>query len=60
MTLSRTEINARSDEKRGVKLKAFKLSLELIAEIEQLAEKHNIPQNKLIAEAIEAFKQQNP
>lgn len=59
MALSRTEIVNRSDAKRGIKLKAFKLPLEVIAEIEALSQKLNIPQNQLIIQAVQQFKQNN-
>lgn len=57
MALSRTEIVNRSDAKRGIKLKAFKLPVEVIAEIKELSQKLNIPQNQLIIQAVQLFKQ---
>lgn len=57
MAMTATEIQKRSDEKRGIKLKAFKLPLAVIEDIEQLAEVHGIAQNQLIIQAIEMFKQ---
>ena len=57
MALSRTEIVRRSEEKHGIKLKAFKLPLAVIAEIEQLSTQLNIPQNQLIIQAVDLFKQ---
>lgn len=57
MAMSRTELQKRSDDKRGVKLKAFKLPVAVIAEIEQLAEANGIPQNQLIMQAVALFKQ---
>lgn len=57
MKLSINEIKARSDEKRGVKSKSYKLPLETIAEIEQLSKQLNIPQNQLIIQAVALFKQ---
>lgn len=55
--LTVTEIQKRSDEKRGVKTKAFKLPLSVIAEIEQLSQVNQLSQNQLIIQAIELFKQ---
>lgn len=55
--LTLTEIQKRSDEKRGVKTKAFKLPLSVIAEIEKLSQENQISQNQLIIQAVEAFKQ---
>lgn len=57
MALSRTEIVKRSEEKHGIKLKAFKLPLSVIADIEQLSKQHNIAQNQLIIQAVALFKQ---
>ncbi|MDH2925582.1 ribbon-helix-helix protein, CopG family [Lonepinella koalarum] len=57
MALSRTEIVNRSNEKRGIRQKGFKLPLEVIAEIERLSQQHGIPQNQLIIQAVECFKQ---
>lgn len=57
MALSRTEIVKRSEEKHGIKLKAFKLPLSVIANIEQLSKQHNIAQNQLIIQAVELWKQ---
>lgn len=57
MALSINEIKARSDEKRGVKVKGFKLPITFIAEIEQLSRELGIPQNQLIIQAVELFKQ---
>lgn len=59
MKLSTNQLKALSDERRGIKVKAFKLPVEFIAEIEQLSQLHGIPQNQLIIQAIELFKQQN-
>jgi hypothetical protein len=60
MALSRTEIVKRSEEKHGIKLKAFKLPLAVIADIEQLSRKRGIPQNQLIIQAVEMLKANSP
>lgn len=60
MAMSRNEIQAKSEAKRGIKQKSFKLPLEVIAEIEALSQQHNIPQNQLIIQAIQQYKQNNP
>ena len=54
--LTFTELQQRSDEKRGVKAKTYKLPIETIAKIEQLAQSLNIPQNQLIVKMVEGFK----
>lgn len=55
--LTLQEIQKRSDEKRGVKIKAFKLPVAVIADIEQLSQELGIPQNQLIIQAVELFEQ---
>ena len=60
MALSRTEIVKRSEEKHGIKLKAFKLPLAVIADIEQLSRERGIPQNRLIIQAVEMLKTNSP
>lgn len=55
--LTTTEIQKRSDEKRGIKLKSFKLPVAVISKIEQLAQAHDIPQNQLIIQAVALFEQ---
>lgn len=52
MALTRTEIQKRSDDKRGVKLKGFKLNQETIELIECLAEQHGISQTQVIVKAV--------
>ena len=59
MAMSRSEIVKRSEEKHGIKLKAFKLPIHTIAKIEQLSKQLNIPQNQLIIQAIELFEKEN-
>lgn len=56
-SLTNTEIQKRSDEKRGVKIKSFKLPLSVIEDIELLSEQNEISQAQLIAQAIECFKE---
>ena len=60
MALSRTESVKRSEEKHGIKLKAFKLPLAVIADIEQLSRERGIPQNQLIIQAVEMLKANSP
>ncbi|WP_249962278.1 ribbon-helix-helix protein, CopG family [Histophilus somni] len=59
MATTNAERVAKSDAKRGIKLKAFKLPLEVIGEIEQISQQLGIPQNQLIIQALECFKQAN-
>ena len=53
MALSRIEINARSEAKRGIKVKSFKLHESTIAHIEQISQQTGLSQTKLITQAIE-------
>nr|WP_314486746.1 ribbon-helix-helix protein, CopG family [uncultured Kingella sp.] len=55
MALSRNEIQKKSDEKRGVKVKAFKMKLEDIALIEETAAKLGISQVDLVIRAVQQF-----
>lgn len=57
MKLSTNQLKALSDERRGVKVKGFKLPISFIAELEQLSLQYGIPQNQLIIQAVELFKQ---
>lgn len=52
MAQSTSAIQLKSDLKRGVKSKGFKLPVETIALIESLAEKTGKPQSAIITEAI--------
>ncbi len=52
MALSRNDIQKKSDEKRGVKVKAFKMKLEDIALIEETAAKLGISQVDLVVRAV--------
>lgn len=56
MPKSRSQIQAESDARRGIKIKAFKLSLEDIQLIENTAKELNIPQNQLIMDAVRAYR----
>lgn len=50
-----TQIQKDSNERRGVKNKAFTLKLDDIELIKSLAERLNIPQNQLIMDAVRAY-----
>lgn len=55
MALTRVEIQAKSDQKRGVKVKGFKLHVDDIALIEQASKSLDIPQAKLIVDAVKFY-----
>lgn len=52
MAQSRSEIQKKSDEKRGVKLCSFKFRLETIAKLERLAERENLSKTALLEKLI--------
>ncbi|MFB6349132.1 hypothetical protein ACFBZI_06835 [Moraxella sp. ZJ142] len=58
MALTPSQIVAKSDAKRGVKAKTYKLPIELIDKIAQLSEQHNIPQGEIIRQAVGVWEQQ--
>ena len=60
MALSRNEIQKKSDEKRGVKVKAFKMKLEDIALIEQTAARLGLSQIDLVVRAVKELAERNP
>jgi len=55
MAKTPTEIQRDSDSKRGVKVKSFKLKLDDIAYIEQVAKKHDLSHNELLIQAIRFY-----
>lgn len=57
MAMTRAEINAKSDAKRGIKQKSFKLHESTIAKIEQLSQELGMSQAKLITLAVEQLEQ---
>lgn len=59
MALTRQEINARSDAKRGIKSKSLKLHLDTIALLEQLSQQLGIGQNQVVTQALAAFAQKH-
>lgn len=55
MALSRTEIQKRSDEKRGIVQKNFNLPSETVELIKTEAERRGVSQAALIALAVRSF-----
>lgn len=55
MPLSRSEIQKRSNLKRGVKSKAFSLDLETISLFENIAKKTGKTQIKILKEALKDY-----
>jgi predicted DNA-binding protein len=56
MALSKAEIQKRSDKKRGVKSKGYKLPIETIEMIAELSEITSKPQGAIISDAIKLYK----
>lgn len=52
MALSKSEIQRRSDEKRGVKNKVLKMKIEDIDFLEQLAKESSMPQVAIVVEVL--------
>ncbi|WLF84847.1 hypothetical protein [Moraxella sp. ZY210820] len=52
---TRTQIQAESDAKRGIKIKAFKFKIEDIQFIEQTAKDLDLNQNELVLKAIHFY-----
>ncbi|AZI13597.1 MULTISPECIES: ribbon-helix-helix protein, CopG family [Pasteurellaceae] len=57
MALSRTEINARSEAKRGIVTKSFKIPQSVSDEIDRLAVELGISKGKILEQAILLLKQ---
>lgn len=55
MVLTRAEIQRKSDEKRGMKTKGFKLHVDDIVLIEDASSKLNISQSQLIIDAVKFY-----
>ena len=55
MVLTRAVIQSKSDQKRGVKVKGFKLRVDDIALIEQASKSLDIPQAQLIVDAVKFY-----
>ncbi|WP_037586464.1 hypothetical protein [Stenoxybacter acetivorans] len=55
MAMTQAEIQRRSDEKRGVRVKSFKLPIAVINLIEETAQRTGKPQTLVISEAIRAY-----
>lgn len=56
MTKSRAEIQKKSDDKRGVTTKTYRLPKTVVAEIAALAKQQNISQGALLIAALAAYK----
>ena len=59
MVLSKYEIQKKSDARRGLKVRGYKLPAETVEEIAALAKACNKSQASVIVEAIAAYKELN-
>ncbi|WP_159990830.1 ribbon-helix-helix protein, CopG family [Pelistega ratti] len=55
MALSRTELNRRSMEKRGIKQKKFDLDTDTVTLLERVAKETNQPQTVVFKKALEMY-----
>lgn len=53
--MTRQEINAKSDAKRGIKQKSLKLHIDTISLLEQLSKEMGIGQNQVVTLALTQF-----
>ncbi|SUO91923.1 ribbon-helix-helix protein, CopG family [Suttonella indologenes] len=58
MAKTRNQIQAESDARRDVKLKAFKLPIAVVEEFERIATEQGLANNALFIAALEAYKKQ--
>lgn len=57
MALSRTEINARSEAKRGIVTKSFKISRSVSEQIDRLSLELGMSKGKVLEQAVALFEQ---
>lgn len=55
MAQSRVDIQQKSDDKRGVRAKSYKLPVSIIDLIEALSKETGTPQSAVISKAVELF-----
>lgn len=58
MAMTRWEINKKSDEKRGVRQKAFRLDKETYELFEKLAEEKGLSQTEILRQALRKYAEQ--
>lgn len=59
MAMTRAEINAKSDAKRGVKVQSYKLHEEVITLLAELSEQTGLSKTQIITQGIKLFAEQN-
>ncbi|MGY6089409.1 ribbon-helix-helix protein, CopG family [Avibacterium paragallinarum] len=59
MAMTRAEINAKSDKKRGVRLQSYKLHEEVIALLAELSSQTGLSKTQIVSEGIKLFAETN-
>ncbi|AWY45429.1 ribbon-helix-helix protein, CopG family [Glaesserella parasuis] len=59
MAMTRAEINAKSDKKRGVRVQSYKLHEEVITLLAELSEQTGLSKTQIITQGIKLFAEQN-
>ncbi|MCT8579993.1 ribbon-helix-helix protein, CopG family [Glaesserella parasuis] len=59
MAMTRAEINAKSDKKRGVRVQSYKLHEEVIALLTELSEQSGLSKTQIVTQGIKLFAEQN-
>lgn len=55
MAMTRAEINAKSDKKRGVRLQSYKLHEEVIGLLAELSEQTGLSKTQIVTQGIKLF-----
>ncbi|MDD7545564.1 ribbon-helix-helix protein, CopG family [Actinobacillus porcinus] len=55
MAMTRAEINAKSDAKRGVRVQSYKLHEDIIALLAELSEQSGLSKTQIVAQGIKLF-----
>ncbi|MCT8775957.1 ribbon-helix-helix protein, CopG family [Glaesserella parasuis] len=59
MAMTRAEINAKSDKKRGVRVQSYKLHEDVITLLAKLSEQTGLSKTQIITQGIKLFAEQN-
>ncbi|MCT8655934.1 ribbon-helix-helix protein, CopG family [Glaesserella parasuis] len=59
MAMTRAEINAKSDKKRGVRVQSYKLHEDVITLLSELSEQTGLSKTQIITQGIKLFAEQN-
>ncbi|MDP0343716.1 ribbon-helix-helix protein, CopG family [Glaesserella parasuis] len=59
MAMTRAEINAKSDKKRGVRVQSYKLHEDVITLLAELSEQSGLSKTQIVTQGIKLFAEQN-